>query len=73
VKQRETSDAGRPRTSLDHVQGRSPASDATIRAMAAEALKAGVILFLRADLERLPWSSREIIEAEARRLYGPAQ
>lgn len=60
----------RLRTSLDRVHGKTFASAEEIRAMAAEALKAGVILFLRADLERLPWTSREIIEAEARRLYG---
>ena len=60
----------RIRTSLQHVTGKAPTDEATIRAMAAKALKSGVILFLRVDLERLPWSSREIIEAEARRLYG---
>lgn len=60
----------RPRSSLDGVQGKAPASEAKIRAMAAEALKSGVIMFLRADLERLPWAAREIIEGEARRLYG---
>lgn len=60
----------RPRTSLDRVQGRATASEPEIRAMAAEALKAGIILFLRVDLERLPWHAREIIETEARRLYG---
>lgn len=60
----------RPRSSLDRVTGRSPTSEASIRAMAAAALKAGVVVFLRSDLERLPWASREIIETEARKLYG---
>lgn len=60
----------RPRTSLDHVQGRSPTSEAAIRAMASKALKDGVIVFLVADLAKLPWASREIIETEARKLYG---
>lgn len=64
----------RPRSSYDRVTGRSPTDEATIRAMAAKALQQGVILFLRKDLAQLPWASREIIEAEARRLYGkPAQ
>lgn len=60
----------RPHTSLDHVQGEAPATEAQIRVMAAKAREAGVIMFLREDLKRLPWSSREIIEAEAARLYG---
>lgn len=60
----------RPRTSLDRVQPRPIATEAEIRAMAAAALKAGVIVFLRTDLAKLPWQAREIIEAEARRLYG---
>lgn len=59
-------------TSLAKHVGQSPTSEGEIRAMAAAALNAGVIMFLRADLERLPWASREIIEAEAKRLYGSA-
>lgn len=60
----------RPRSSLDRVLPKARTDEATIRAMAAKALQQGVILFLRADLARIPWTSREIIEAEARRLYG---
>lgn len=60
----------RVRSSLDGVQGREFASEAQIRAMATKALGQGVIMFLRADLQRLPWASREIIETEARKLYG---
>lgn len=60
----------RVRGSLEHTVGESPAGEAELRAMAARALKSGVILFLRADLEQLPWTSREIIEGEARKLYG---
>lgn len=57
-------------SSLDRVTGKAPTGEAELRAMAARVLKSGVILFLRADLEQLPWTSREIIEGEARKLYG---
>ena len=60
----------RLRTSLDRVLGEAPATESEIRALAAEALKIGVIVFLRSDLQRLPWHSQEVIEAEAKRLYG---
>ncbi len=58
------------RTSLDRVTGSSPLSEAELRALAAKALDRGVIVFMPADLQRLPWQSREIIETEAARLYG---
>lgn len=61
------------RTSLDRVAGKSPTSEAEIRAMAAKAREIGVLLFLRSDLARMPWRTREIIEAEHSRLYGKAQ
>lgn len=60
----------RVRSSLDRVQGEAPATEAQIRAMAAKALKLGVIMFLRADLKRIPDWQRAIIESEAKRLYG---
>lgn len=60
----------RIRGSLERHVGEAPADDADLRAMAAKAWERGVILFLRADLQGLPWASREIIEAEAARLYG---
>lgn len=60
----------RIRTSLDRVVGKAPATEAQIRALAADALRLGVIVFLRTDLDRLPWHSQQIIEAEAKRLYG---
>lgn len=58
------------RSSLDRIKRNAPATDEEIRAMAAKALEQGVILFLRADLQRMPWASRQIIETEASRLYG---
>lgn len=67
---RERYASDRMRTSLDHVIGKSPSSESDIRAMAVKAREQGVILFLRADLKKLPWAAREIIEAEAARLYG---
>jgi hypothetical protein len=60
----------RARSSLDRVQGEAPATEAQIRAMAAKAFGQGVIMFLRADLQRLPDWSRAVIEGEAKRLYG---
>jgi hypothetical protein len=60
----------RPRTSLDRVLGRRATGEAELRALAAKALREGVVLFLTSDLAVLPWTERAIIEAAARRLYG---
>ena len=60
----------RPRSSLDRVLGRRATGEAEIRALAAKALREGVLLFLMTDLASLPWVERKIIEAAARRLYG---
>ena len=64
----------RIRTSLQRYVGESATSPEEVERLVRKARAAGVVVFLRADLERIPWTSREIIEAEARRLYGePAQ
>lgn len=60
----------RIRGSLDRFNGQRLASESELRALAAAALDSGVILFLRKDLEKIPWQARELIESEARRLYG---
>jgi hypothetical protein len=61
------------RTSLQRHLGTSATPPEVIEALVRKARQAGVIVFLRADLERLPWASRELIETEAKRLYGKAQ
>lgn len=58
----------RPRTSLDRVQGHPVATEAEIRAAVREARKAGVIVFLRDELERMPWQVQAIIEGEHKRI-----
>jgi hypothetical protein len=50
--------------------GRSPTEPREIQHLVRKARAEGVIVFLKAELERMPWQSREIIEAEARRLTG---
>jgi hypothetical protein len=60
-------------TSLQRHLGTSATPPEVIEALVRKARQAGVIVFLRADLERLPWASRELIETEAKRLYGKAQ
>lgn len=61
----------RIRTSLAAHQGRSPTDDDHVRDMAATVYHADRgVMFFREDLERMPWQARELIESEARRLYG---
>lgn len=55
-------------TSLERHLPRQPVSEGVIRRLVAEARAAGVRVFLEADLARMPWASREIIETEHRRL-----
>lgn len=50
--------------------GITPTDPEVLEALVRKAREAGVVVFLKAELERMPWPSREIIEAEARRLYG---
>lgn len=55
-------------TSLERHLPRQPVSEGAIRRLVAEARAAGVRVFLEADLARMPWASREIIETEHKRL-----
>jgi len=48
--------------------GRSPTEPEVIRSLVLRARAAGVVVFLRDELERMPWQARELIEAEAKRL-----
>lgn len=59
-----------PQGSLARHVGATPLSEQELRALAARALRSGVIVFLKADLEKLPDMARLLIEGEARRLYG---
>lgn len=61
----------RIRTSLAAHQGRTPTDDGHVRDMAATVYHEGRgVMFFPEQLERMPEWSRELIESEARRLYG---
>lgn len=55
-------------TSLERHLPRQPVSEGALRKLVAEARQAGVVVFLEADLARLPDISRHLIETEHRRL-----
>lgn len=59
-----------PQGSLARFVGNAPMGEAELRLLAARALQAGVIVFVRADLARLNWHDQQIIETAAKRLYG---
>lgn len=60
----------RIRTSLERVNGRTHDSD-HVRDMAAAVYREGRgVYFSEEQLEGMPWQSRELIKAEAKRLYG---
>jgi hypothetical protein len=58
----------RVRTSLQPHLGRSPTEPEEIERLVRAARAAGVIVFLKAELERLPWQVQEIIEGEHKRI-----
>lgn len=58
------------RGSLARHVGEPVMGESKLRALAAKALQAGVLVFVRADLARLPWHEQRVIEQAARRLYG---
>jgi hypothetical protein len=61
----------RIRSSLAAHLGRSTTTDDAVRNMAATVYREDRgVMFFREDLERMPWQARELIESEARRLYG---
>jgi len=60
----------RIRGSLEPHVGEPVMGEAELRALAVKALQAGVLVFVRADLARLPWHEQRVIEQAARRLYG---
>lgn len=53
--------------------GRSPTEPEVIRSLVLRARAAGVVVFLRDELERMPWQARELIEAEAQRQLTAAR
>ena len=55
-------------TSLERHLPRQPVAEGALRKLVAEAREAGVVVFLEADLARLPDISRRLIETEHRRL-----
>lgn len=58
----------RIRTSLQPHLGRSPTEPAEIDALVRRARAAGVVVFLRDELERMPWQVQAIIEGEHKRI-----
>ncbi len=58
----------RVRTSLDRHIGTSETPPEVIEALVRKARRAGVIVFLKAELDRLPDMSRALIESEHKRL-----
>lgn len=61
----------RVRTSLAAHQGRSATDESQVREMAATVYHEDRgVMFFREDLDKMPWASRSLIEAEAMRLYG---
>lgn len=59
----------RVRTSLQGHLGVSPTSPEVIDALVRKARAAGVIVFLRAELERMPEVARLLIEGEHKRIW----
>jgi len=56
---------------IGRMVGKSPASDDELSAKAAAAFRMGRgVYFSPSALEGMPWSSRELILAEAERVYG---
>lgn len=61
----------RVRTSLQAHVGRAPADAAVIDRLAADAYhQQRGVFFTEEQLAAMPWQSRELIESEARRLFG---
>jgi hypothetical protein len=58
----------RIKTSLQRHLGESATPPEAIDALVRKARQAGVVVFLQADLERLPHMSRALIESEHKRL-----
>lgn len=58
----------RIRTSLERHLGEAPTTEDELRALVRKARTAGVIVFLRTELDRLPDISRRLIETEHQRL-----
>ena len=58
-----------PQGSLARHGGGAPLTDGELRALVARAHRLGVIVFLKADLERMPALQRTVIEGAARQLY----
>lgn len=58
----------RIRTSLQRYLGQTPTPPADIRLLVRKARDAGVIVFLRGELERLPDMARALIEGEHNRI-----
>jgi hypothetical protein len=56
------------RTSLDRVQGETPTPPEVIATLVRKARAEGVIVFLKDELERMPWQVQAIIEGEHRRI-----
>lgn len=56
------------RTSLQRHVGESPTDPAVIEHLVRRARALGVVVFLKAELERLPDMSRALIESEHKRL-----
>ena len=58
-------------TSLAPHVGRSATGEEVVRDMAATVYHQDRgVMFFREDIDRMPWAARDLIEAEARRLYG---
>jgi len=55
-------------TSLQHTVGDAPTSPEVIAALVRKARRAGVIVFLKGELDRMSWHKRELIESEHKRL-----
>lgn len=55
-------------TSLERHLPRQPVTDGALRRLVAEARQAGVVVFLKSDLDALPDISRRLIETEHKRL-----
>lgn len=62
----------RIRTSLQRYVGESKTSPEEVERLVRKARAAGVVVFLRADLDRLPDMARALIEGEHKRLCDGA-
>jgi hypothetical protein len=61
----------RIRSSLAPHVAPSRNDDGQVRDLAVMVFRQGRgVMFFAEDLKRMPWQARELIEAEARRLYG---